>query len=116
MGRGLRRSVRALGAGLVTALIAAALVAVEPGPTAGAEPDLDPYSGLGVWVDVFDYAPRLVSAGAVPRVTVDSVDDMANLGARTLYLQVANPDGAPSNQLTDRNELRALLQRAHDRD
>ena len=39
---------------------------------------------------------------------------MAKLGTRTLYLQVANPDGAPSNQLTDRDLLRALLKRAHE--
>ena len=42
--------------------------------------------------------------------------DMAALGVRTLYVQVANPDGAPANQLTDRAELRALLERAHEHD
>jgi hypothetical protein len=41
---------------------------------------------------------------------------MAALGVKTLYVQVANPDGAPANQLTDRAQLRALLQRAHERD
>ena len=56
------------------------------------------------------------SAGAEPRVTPDSVSDMAALGVKTLYVQVANPDGAPANQLTDRAELRALLERAHDHD
>jgi hypothetical protein len=35
---------------------------------------------------------------------------------KTLYVQVANPDGAPANQLTDRAELRALLERAHEHD
>jgi hypothetical protein len=49
-------------------------------------------------------------------VTPDSVADMAALGVRTLYVQVANPDGAPSNQLTDRAELRAILERAHEHD
>lgn len=112
-GRAKRRAARVT---LLVGLIAATLVAVVPGPAAHAEPDVDPYAGLGVWVDVFDYASRLQAAGAVPRVTVESVDDMANLGARTLYLQVANPDGVPSNQLTDRAELRALLERAHDED
>ena len=66
------------------------------------------------WIDVFDYAPRLQNAGAAPRITPDSMSDMAALGVRTLYVQVANPDGAPPNQLTDRAELRALLERAHD--
>jgi hypothetical protein len=41
---------------------------------------------------------------------------MAALGVKTLYLQVANPDGAPAAQLTDRAELRALLARAHEHD
>jgi hypothetical protein len=70
---------------------------------------------VGAWVDVFDYAPRLQSGGAEPRVTADSVDDMAALGVKTLYVQVANPDRAPANQLTDRVQLKALLERAHER-
>jgi hypothetical protein len=99
---------------VLVALLALTLVTVAPLTAAHAEPDLDPYSGLGAWVDVFDYAPRLQAPGNAPRVNVDAIDDMARLGARTLYLQVANPDGAPTNQLTDRNDVRALLKRAHD--
>jgi hypothetical protein len=95
------------------AVIAVALVALRP---ASAEPDLDPYAGLGAWIDVFDYAPRLQSAGNLPRVTPDSMDDVAALGASTLYLQVANPDDAPSNQLTDRTRLRGIVEAAHDND
>jgi len=74
-----------------------------------------PFRGLGAWVDVFDYAPRLQADGTLPTVTVDSVDDMARLGARTLYLQVANPDDAPADTLVDRTEISALVRRAHDR-
>ncbi len=62
---------------------------------------------------MFDYAPRLQQPGVPPRITPESVADMAALGVRTLYVQVANPDGAPTDQLTDRVELRALLERAH---
>jgi uncharacterized lipoprotein YddW (UPF0748 family) len=84
--------------------------------TAGAEtPSLAAFRKLGAWVDVFDYAPRLQNAGAKPRVTPDSISDMAALGVKTLYVQVANPDGAPANQLTDRAELGALLERAHEK-
>ena len=89
------------------------LAAVTPAGADGAS--LTPFRRVGAWIDVFDYAPRLQTAGTAPRVTPDSVSDMAALGVRTLYVQVANPDGAPSNQLTDRAELRAILQRAHDR-
>ena len=95
-------------AGLVLAPV---LVFVTPAAADGAS--LTPFRRVGAWIDVFDYAPRLQTAGTAPRVTPDSVADMAALGVRTLYVQVANPDGAPSNQLTDRAELRAILERAH---
>ena len=51
MGRGTRRIV--VGA-LLAALVVGALLAVAPVPAAHAAPDLDPFSGLGSWVDVFD--------------------------------------------------------------
>jgi len=95
---------------VVAVVVAATVVLLRP---AGAEPDLDPYRGLGTWVDVFDYAPRLTPT---PRVTPASIDDVAALGARTLYLQVANPDDAPSDQLTDERVLRTLVKRAHRND
>jgi hypothetical protein len=101
---------------VVAALVAVVLTSAVPVPVAHADAELGPYTGLGAWVDVFDYAPRLQAPGTLPRVDVDSIDDMARLGARTLYLQVANPDGAPPDQLTDRTELRALLKRAHDQE
>ena len=95
------------------ALVAAALVVPGTGPAGAGTPSLTVFRRLGAWIDVFDYAPRLQKAGTTPRITPDSVSDMAALGVKTLYVQVANPDGAPSNQLTDRAELRALLERAH---
>jgi hypothetical protein len=58
----------------------------------------------------------LQKGNVAPRVTPDSIGDMAALGVKTLYLQVANPDGAPANQLTDRVQLRALLAAAHEHD
>jgi hypothetical protein len=94
-------------------LFLAALLAVSLLPVAAAHAaEVDPYRGLGAWVDAFDYAPRLQANGAPPPVTADSVSDIVRLGARTLYLQVANPDGASPDQLTDEPELRELLGRA----
>ncbi len=108
----MRRRLISVGVVLVTALLAVGVLT----PVAGAaQPSLTVFRRLGAWIDVFDYAPRLQSAGAKPRITPDSVDDMAALGVRTLYIQVANPDGAAPDELTDRAELRALLERAHDR-
>jgi hypothetical protein len=110
----MRRRLICLCVALVVALAGTALLLV---PAAGAEgPSLGVFRRLGAWVDVFDYAPRLQREGDEPRVTPDSVSDMAALGVKTLYVQVANPDGAPANQLTDRTELRALLERAHEHD
>jgi hypothetical protein len=103
----------AAGLTIVTTRVGLPLSAASAGPAA---PSIAVFERLGAWIDVFDYAPRLQPAGAAPRITPDSVSDMAALGVRTLYVQVANPDGAPSNQLTDRTELRALLDRAHDHD
>jgi hypothetical protein len=83
-------------------------VSAAAAPTA----DVDPYRGLGAWVDSFDYAPRLQANGNPPPVTADSIDDMARLGVRTLYLQVGNPDGASPDQLTDEVQVREMLTRA----
>lgn len=99
------RPVVALAAGVLLALAA-------PGAPVGAAPDLDPYRGLGVWVDVFDYASRTQPGGGPPPVTPDSVDDMAKLGARTLYLHVVNPEGSSPDRLFDAQLVRALLLRA----
>jgi hypothetical protein len=99
--------------GVAVAVVAAVAVPVAQ-PAGAGSPSIAPFRRLAAWIDVFDYAPRLQAPGAEPRVTPDSVADMAALGVRTLYVQVANPDGAPSNQLTDRAELRALLERAHE--
>ncbi len=110
----MRRRLTCLCVAVAVALATAALL-LAPSAGAGGR-SLTAFRQVGAWVDVFDYAPRLQNAGAKPRVTPDSVADMAALGVKTLYVQVANPDDAPSNQLTDRAELKALLVQAHDHD
>src|SRR5262245_15137176 len=98
--------------GVAVFALVALVVPVAAAPAGAATGNVDPYRGLGAWVDSFDYAPRLQHDGKPPPVTADSVDDIARLGARTLYLQVANPDGAPADQLTDADQLREILLRA----
>ena len=93
-------------------VVAAVIVGFAPTRDAGAA-STSPFTGLGTWVDVFDYAPRLQQNGAPPPFTPDAVDDVAALGVRTLYVQVANPDAAPATSLTDATELQAILDRAH---
>jgi hypothetical protein len=93
-------------------LVALALLFV-PVSHARAATDPGPYRGLGSWVDVFDYAERAQPAGVPPPVTPGSVDDMAALGARTLYLQVVKPGGASPRSLFDAELLGQFVSRAH---
>jgi hypothetical protein len=75
---------------------------------------LAPYEGLGTWVDVYDYVPGFQDPGEVPAVTVESVDDMAALGVRTLYLQAAQDDARSPDDTVDRKLLGRFLRRAHE--
>ena len=70
------------------------------------------FSGLGTWVDVFDFNPA--HAEGEPSVTPDDVDVMAAAGIRTLYLQAARPqDRAAPGDLTSPDLLADFLERAH---
>jgi hypothetical protein len=74
------------------------------------------FRGLGTWVDVYDYGPKFQSRdGALPAVTPASVDDMARLGVRTLYLQAAQDDTRSEGTIVDRRLVGAILRRAHSR-
>ncbi len=59
-----------------------------PGPLVRANPNLGPFRGLGIWVDVYDEA-----AWADPSA---AVDDMRAHGVQTLFLQTSNADRAGS--------------------
>jgi hypothetical protein len=98
---------------VVLLLVALALLLVPVVP-AHAAVDLDAYRGLGSWVDIFDYAQRAQPEGVQPPVVPESVDDMAALGVRTLYLQVVNPEGEPPTSLFDAALLGEFVSRAHD--
>jgi hypothetical protein len=70
------------------------------------------YAGLGTWVDVFDWDPD--HTGGNPTVTPASVERMAALGVKTLYLQAARPeDPASPGDLIQPGILSAFVQRAH---
>ena len=84
-----------------------------PSAAAASPPATTPFRGLGAWVDVFDYAPRVQTAGHTPPVTPDSVADMAHLGVRTLYLQVGRDDTHPATRLVDGTQVRAFVRAAH---
>ena len=76
-----------------------------------AERTVDAYAGAGAWVDVYDM-------GAVPgeaTVAPADVDEMADAGVRTLYLQAARDDEEGAPTLADPGLLGRFLVRAHQR-
>jgi hypothetical protein len=111
----------------VVALVAvvATLAAVAVGASAGSAGSStrpargaggDAFTGLGTWVDVYDYGPKFQSSPtALPAVTPASVDDMARLGIKTLYLQAAQDDTRSEGLLVDRTLVGDILRRAHRR-
>jgi hypothetical protein len=92
--------------------VAVALTLLLPAAPARAA-DVGPYRGLGAWVDVFDYAPRVQTNGRTPPVTATAVNDMAQLGVRTLYLQIGRNDAHPTRTLVDLAHVRAFVRAAH---
>ncbi len=76
--------------------------------------DLSPYTGLGTWVDAYDYAPAFTEGGPPP-ITPASLGDMARLGVETLYLQAAKDDERSPGMLVDRGLVGRFLVRAHAR-
>jgi hypothetical protein len=76
--------------------------------------DLQPYAGLGAWIDVFDYAPAYQDGGVPPPLSPDDIDDMARRGVRTLYLQATRWDDRSPDGIVDAELIGRFLQRAHD--
>jgi hypothetical protein len=103
---------------VVIALVAPACDSSSSGPKERvlAPGALRPYEGLGTWVDVYDYVPGFQENGEPPAVTPASVDDMAALGVRTLYLQAAQDDARLPGNTVDPALLRRFVERAHRND
>jgi hypothetical protein len=74
------------------------------------------FRGLGTWVDVYDYGPKFQgNAGSLTAVTPASVDDMARLGVKTIYLQASQDDTRSEGTLVDRKLVGEILRSAHSR-
>jgi hypothetical protein len=86
---------------VVGALVAPSLPA-RPGPGAAS---LEPYRGLGAWVDLFEERAWRRPAAAVA--------DMANQGVRTLYLETSNY--SQPRALVDPTATARFIEAAHDR-
>ena len=105
---------------VVGALVATAIVVVatdqvsqpepEPlGPAAGAW-TLVPHTGLGAWVDVYDWTVEL--GGPAPSVDADDVDAMAEAGVQTLYIQTAHTRSSTPGVM-EPERLAPIIQRAN---
>lgn len=93
------------------------LATVPVGASAAPEErSVDAYAGYGTWVDVYDYVPAMQGSGPGPEVTPDDVDEMADQGVRTLYLQAANDHARTPGSVVDEELVGEFLTRAHERD
>jgi hypothetical protein len=75
--------------------------------------DTTPYTGLGAWIDVFEYAPAFLEQPGPPPVVPRTVDDLVALGARTIYLQPAIDDPRAPDLIVERALVADMLRRAH---
>jgi hypothetical protein len=76
-----------------------------------AEPwTLEPYQGLGTWVDAFDWSHAL--GGETPAVNEEDFAAMADLGIQTVYLQTSHL-GVPDQIVLEQDRLESLIAAAH---
>jgi hypothetical protein len=104
-----RIAVVAIGAMVVLALLGVWTVFFTGGRP-GSPPGrwtLRPYTGLGAWVDVYDWT------GARPTVGVRQIDAMADAGVQTVFLQTSRKGRA--DDIQEPKRLDELIDRAHAR-
>lgn len=84
-----------------------------PPPTTTTAPahrfTLEPYRGLGAWLDVYDWSATFAKFS--PAVEVDAVDQLAAQGVQTLFIQASKWD-APTD-VVDLPRLLTFVDRAH---
>lgn len=71
---------------------------------------LAPYTGLGAWIDVYDWTAEFT--GGDPPVGVDDIDAMADQGIQTVFVQVAHHRSTAD--VSEPERLTELIDRAHD--
>ncbi len=73
-----------------------------------------PFSGMGTWVDVFDWAPSYAKGKPV-KLAPSTVDAMADHGVQALYIQTTRADYAGPGDIVDPLVLDQWLTRAQAR-
>lgn len=103
---------------LVAMVTIAAVAAVEilgtggrPGSPAGSW-TVVPHRGLGAWVDVYDWTAEF--GGPTPSVDLVEIDEMAEAGVQTLYVQTSHRRS--SAEVIEPERLNALIDQAHAND
>lgn len=66
------------------------------------------FSGLGAWVDVYDWSPTVT--GGRPRFTASGVDELARRGVQVLYVQTSR--WTETDDVVDRDTLVSIVGRA----
>jgi hypothetical protein len=103
----------AASAGPVVEQAAAEAVPATPSSARATPWTLEPYYGLGAWLDAFDWSESFADTpGDI--VGLDGIDHMAAEGVQTIYIQ-ASRWNAPTAVL-EPERLLALIDRAHDHD
>ncbi|HJR25673.1 MAG TPA: hypothetical protein VJ804_09380, partial [Acidimicrobiales bacterium] len=69
-----------------------------------------PYQGTGVWIDVYDWTTTIAGN---PRVGIEQIDQMADLGIQTIYIQTAHRR-SPADVI-EPERLLPMIDRAHAR-
>ncbi len=72
---------------------------------------LEPYEGLGAWVDAFDWSHAL--GGPAPVVDEHDLAAMAAEGIQTVYLQTSHT-GVPDQTVLEKDRLQGLIDAAHE--
>lgn len=70
---------------------------------------LDPYRGLGTWLDAFDWTVQ--KGGKTPRVSAATVDAIAAVGVQTIFIQASRYDSA---DVAEPERLIPIINRAHE--
>jgi hypothetical protein len=94
-----------------TTLVPAPFPAPANPPIRATSASIEPYRGLGAWVDRFDWTTQW-SKKPVPPVTAATMDQMAAAGVETVYIQAAH--WSTPTDVLEPEKLIPIINRAHE--